>query len=618
MKRGRLFTGWGAYARMVFIGFAIYSCANKGYPEGGPKDVTPPHVVEERPASFNRNFDKKSINIYFDEYVQLKNVNEKFIISPPQAKKPKVRLKGKYISVEFQDSLRQETTYTLDFADAIADNNEGNPLGYYRYVFSTGNVLDTLELSGNVVDAETNEPVYNAYVFLYRNQADSVPITELPDYMARTDSSGFFRLTNLRQEDYKVVAVMDENRDYKYVPETEQIGFLDSVVRPVVMEMNRTDTLSGDSAVTVSYLAYGPNNLFIRLFPEEPTQLYMTNSERKQRELLYFTFSIPGRNDFEIELLDTVMNAPWYLAEQSAGRDTVMLWLTDSSVYKKDTLRFRLSYLKTDSLHRNSPYADTVRLVFTDKKTDRKKRKQEDEASAKPVMTFLNVTAGGGSEQDLHRGISLEFDKPLTGVGLDSIKLFEKVDTVYQPVVFELNRDSLRSRHYELKVEWKPEKEYKLVIDSARITDIYGHHNNKLEKKFKVRGVESYGKIILHAREGEGQVLLQLHKWENKKAENGRPLFTIVDEKTVEGAGDVVFDFVNAGKYGIRAVFDENRNGKWDTGLYLKRQQPEKIVYLPGEINVRQNFDIDQEFNLKVPYTRKDKKTGDKKAESKK
>lgn len=199
MKRGRLFTGWGVYARMVFIGFAIYSCANKGYPEGGPKDVTPPHVVEERPASFNRNFDKKSINIYFDEYVQLKNVNEKFIISPPQAKKPKVRLKGKYISVEFQDSLRQETTYTLDFADAIADNNEGNPLGYYRYVFSTGNVLDTLELSGNVVDAETNEPVYNAYVFLYRNQADSVPITELPDYMARTDSSGFFRLTNLRQ-----------------------------------------------------------------------------------------------------------------------------------------------------------------------------------------------------------------------------------------------------------------------------------------------------------------------------------------------------------------------------------------------------------------------------------
>lgn len=612
MERGRLFTGKRIYAWLVFIGAAVYACANKGYPEGGPKDVTPPHVVEERPVSFNRNFDKKSIDIYFDEFVQLKNVNEKFIISPPQLKKPKVRLRGRYIRVEFQDSLRPETTYSMDFADAIADNNEGNPLGYYRYVFSTGNMIDTLELSGNVVDAETNEPVYNAYVFIYRNQADSVPITELPDYMARTDSSGFFRLTNLRQDDYKMVAVMDENRDYKYVPETEQIGFLDSVVRPVMMEVSRTDTLSDDSIVTASYTVYGPNNLFLRLFPEEPTQLYMTNSERKERELLYFTFSIPGRNDFEIELLDTVLHTPWYLTEQSAGKDTVMLWLTDSSVYRKDTLRFKLSYLRTDSLHQKSPYTDTVRLVFEEKTTGRKPRKQEAADSVKSAMTFLNITASVASEQDLNRGISLEFDKPLAGGGLDSIKLFEKVDTVYRPVAFELKRDSIHLRRYELNVEWKPEKEYELVIDSAAISDIYGHHNNKLDKKFKVRGVEAYGKIILHVRDGEGQIVVQLYKWENRKAENGRQLFTIVDEKTIEGAGDVVFDFLKAGKYGIRAVFDENGNGRWDTGLYLKGVQPEKVVYLPGEINVRQNFDIDQEFNLKIPYTRKDKKPEDK------
>lgn len=608
MERGRLFTGRGICAWVVFIAAAVYSCANKGYPEGGPKDVTPPHVVEERPVSFNRNFDKKSIDIYFDEYVQLKNVNEKFIISPPQLKKPKVRLRGKYIRVEFQDSLRPETTYSMDFADAIADNNEGNPLGYYRYVFSTGDAIDSLELGGNVVDAETNEPVYNAYVFIYRNQADSVPVTELPDYMARTDSSGFFRLTNLRQDDYKVVAVMDENRDYKYVPETEQIGFLDSVVRPVMMEMSRTDTLADDSVVTTSYLAYGPNNLFIRLFPEEPTQLYMTNSERQQRELLYFTFSIPGRNDFEIELLDSVRHTPWYLTEQSAGKDTVMLWITDSSVYRKDTLRFKLSYLKTDSLHRKSPHTDTVRLVFEEKRSaSRKPRKQENDTAVKPVMTFLNITASVASEQDLNRGISLEFDRPLTGEGLDSIKLFEKVDTVYRPVAFELKRDSIRLRRYELKADWKPEKEYELLVDSAVVTDIYGHHNNKLEKKFKVRGTEAYGKIILHVRDGEGRIVVQLYKWENRKAENGRQLFTIEAEKAIDGEGEVVFDFLKAGKYGIRAVFDENRNGKWDTGLYLKGVQPEKVVYLPGEINVRQNFDIDQEFSLKVPYTRKDK-----------
>lgn len=614
MDKGRLFVRLGIYVWIIFTGLTVYSCANKGYPEGGPKDVTPPHVIEERPVSFNKNFDKKSINIYFDEFVQLKNVAEKFIISPPQAKKPKVRLRGKFILVEFQDSLRPETTYSLDFADAIVDNNEGNPLGYYRYVFSTGNKIDTLELSGNVVDAETNEPVYNAYVFIYGNHADSVAINQLPDYMARTDSSGFFRLTNLKQADYKMVAVMDDNRDYKYIPEAEQIGFLDSLVRPVIMEMSRVDTLAGDSVVQTSYLAYGPNNLYIRLFPEEQTKLYMTNSERKQRELLDFTFSIPGRNDFEIELLDTLLNEPWYLAEQSAGKDTISLWLTDSAVYKRDTLRFKLSYLRTDSLNQRVSYTDTVKLVFTEKKkTEKKKRKNEDEHPAKPVMTFLNITSDVGGQQDLNRGIRLEFDKPLSGEGLDSIKLLEKVDTVYQPVSYELVRDSIRLRQYELKVDWKPESEYVLTIDSARITDIYGHHNNTFEKKFKVLNLEAYGKIFLHVREGEGQIIVQLYKADNKKAENGRKIFTVVDEKIIEGEGDIEFDFLKAGKYGIRAIFDENRNGKWDTGLYLKGIQPEKIVYLPGEINVRQNFDIDQEFNLKVPYIRKDKKPDNKK-----
>lgn len=608
MDKRRFFSKAGLGAGIVLAGWLLGGCANKGYPEGGPKDVTPPHVVEERPASFSKNFDKKNVSIYFDEFVQLKNVNEKFVISPPQAKKPKVRLRGKYILVEFQDSLRPETTYNLDFADAIGDNNEGNPLGYYRYVFSTGNTIDSLELSGNVVDAETNEPVFNAYVFIYGDHADSVPITRIPDYMARTDSSGVFRLTNLREGEYKVVAVMDDNRDYKYVPEAEQIGFLDSVVRPVVMEMSRVDTLGEDSVVTFSYLAYGPNNLYLRIFPEKLTKLYMTNSERRQRELLDFTFSIPGRNDFEIELLDTLIDTPWYMAEQSIGKDTLNLWITDSAVYKRDTLHFRLTYLRTDSFNRQTPYHDTVRMVFTDKKkTDKKKKKREEEQAAKVETDFLQITASVGSEQDLNRGIRLTFERPLSGVGLDSIRLFGKVDTVYEPVAFTLVPDSIRIREYELKTVWRPEGEYLLLIDSARITDIYGRHNNKLEKKFRVKREEDYGRLLLHVTGGEGQVIVQLYKSENKKAENGRRIFTVVDSKTIEGSGDVQFSFLKAGKYGVRAILDANRNGEWDTGLYLKGAQPEEIRYFPGEINVRQNFDIEQEFNLKIPYTKENK-----------
>lgn len=226
--------GW-EWLAMLVMAVVVYACASRGYPEGGPKDTTPPQVILEEPASFTKNFDKKRVNIYFDEFVQLKDINEKFIISPPQKKKPKPRLKGKYVQVEFVDSLKPNTTYTLDFADAISDNNEGNPLGFYRYVFSTGNEIDSLELSGQVVNAESGEPVLNVYVELYSNLADSMPLLEVPDYVARTDSSGFFRLTNLKDTIYRVVAIQDDNRDYKYTPEAEMFAYLDTLVRPVVM-----------------------------------------------------------------------------------------------------------------------------------------------------------------------------------------------------------------------------------------------------------------------------------------------------------------------------------------------------------------------------------------------
>lgn len=601
MNRSRCFTAclWGL--GILFIIIVVHSCANKGYPEGGPKDETPPRVIAEQPASFSTNFNKKSINIYFDEFVALKSVNEKFIISPPQAKKPRVRLRAKYIMVEFQDTLRPETTYSLDFADAIVDNNEGNPLGYYRYVFSTGAVIDTLELSGNVVNAETNEPVVNSYVFLYENTADSVPLKEIPSYMGRTDSSGFFRITNLREADYKVVAVMDENRDYKYAPEGEQVAFLDTLVRPVVFSVSRTDTLGGDSIVERSYLAYGPNNLYMRMFLETPTQLYMVDEARKQRELLSFVFSVPGKNDFAIQLLDTVTEGKWYFPEASPGGDTINLWIKDSTVYKRDTLHFQLSYLRTDSTGMQSPYLDTVKMVFTDKKVNEKAKRRKKDAE-KPVIDFLKMTASVDREQDVNTGIFLEFDRPVTQDITEHVQLLEKVDTLYVPADFKIVPDSVHIRRFRLEKEWKPEAEYELLVDSAVISDIYGRHNDKLDKKFKVRPLEFYGKLQLHLEGVEGQVIVQLYKPDNKKTEKGQRIFNVVAEKIVDKSGDLVFDFLHEGKYRLRAILDENRNGIWDPGLYLKGKQAEVVRYLPTEISIKQNFDIEQTFDLKSSY----------------
>lgn len=602
-------------AGAALIAILVHSCANRGYPEGGPKDTTPPEVILENPASFTKNFDKKRVHVYFNEYVQLKEINEKFIISPPQKKKPKPRLKGKYIQVDFVDTLRPNTTYSLDFADAIVDNNEGNPLGYYRYVFSTGNVIDSLELSGNVVNAESGEPMLNTYVFLYENHADSTPILQIPNYIARTDSSGFFRLTNLRDTTYRIVAVDDANRDYKFAPEAEMVAFIDSVIRPVVIPTYRTDTIvridtiigrdtiTSDSIFTTKYLAYGPNNLYLRIFQEELTQLYMTNDDRKERERLDFTFSIPGRNDFEIELYDTLaaglLPEDWYMKEHSWGNDTVSIWIKDSMVYKRDTLHFVLNYLRSDSTGQHVNYADTNRYVFKDKKKPERKKKDEEE---KPEIQFINMTTNASGEFDLDGRMTILFDKPIVEEGLKNLQLFVKVDTLYQPLPYKLIEDTLKIRQYYLDAKLETEKEYMLKVDSAMIYDIYGRFNNKIEKTFKVRSLEYYGNIMLSMKGVTGDVVLQLFKSENAKSDNGKRKFTIVAEKKFNEDGVYTFNYLREGKYQFRAILDANGNGKWDTGLYLKHLQPEDILYLPVEMNVKQNFDIEQEFDLQKAY----------------
>lgn len=600
----------GIIAVVVFI----HACANRGYPEGGPKDETPPQVVMEQPVSFTTNFKGKRVNIYFDEFVQLKEINNKFIFSPPVKKDPKVSLKGKYVQVAIPDSLRPNTTYSLDFADAIVDNNEGNPLGFYRYVFSTGETIDTLELSGTVVNAESYEPMLGVLVALYEKQGDSIPLKELPDYIARTDSSGNFRVTNLREADYRVMAIEDANRDKMYTPESEMFAWIDTTVHPIVMPMVRTDTfrlidkiieqdtVMRDSIVTQEYLAFGPSNLYLRAFLEKLTQLYLVDDERKERERLNFTFSIPGDNQFKALLWDTLSAEPlkedWYFKEESAGKDTISLWIKDSTVYKKDTLNMILSYLRTDSTGLWVTYQDTVRYTFKDKEVKENKRKKDE----KPKIDFLSIKPSVSADMDLGTRFCFEFGRPIDKQTLKHIRVSEKVDTVYQPMKFEVEEDPVKVRTVYVDAEWKAGGEYQIEIDSATIYDIYGRFNDKFDKKFKVKTEESYGKLFLMVKGVEGNTIIQLYKSESGKSENGKRKYQVVREQQVGKDGQVTFELLPEGKYMVRAVLDVNNNGEWDTGLYLKHQQPEEIIYLPIEISVKQNFDIEQEFDLKKKY----------------
>lgn len=600
----------------VLLALMVYACANRGYPEGGPKDTTPPVVVAEVPVSYTKNFNKKRVEIYFNEFVQLKEINEKFIFSPPLKKNPKVSLKGKYVQISISDTLKPNTTYSMDFADAIVDNNEGNPLGFYRYVFSTGDVIDSLELSGTVVNAESYEPMMNVLVGLYENHADSVPLLELPDYIARTDSSGNFRVTNLRDAVYKVVAIEDANKDKKYTPESEMFAFLDSTVQPVVLPMVKSDTFRlvesilgrdttyRDSIVTTEYLGYGPSNLLLRMFQEKLTQLYLVDDDRKSRERLDFVFSIPAENQLQVRLWDTLATEPlpedWFFMERSAGKDTISLWIKDSTVYKKDTLNVILSYLRSDSTGQHTLYSDTTRYTFKEKKKNEGKGKKNPEE--KPKMEFLEIKSNVGGDLDLGGRLWLEFDRPIDKSGLQGLRLSEKVDTLYQPMKFELEEDSLKVRRIYVDAPWKQSTEYLLELDSAAVYDIYGRFNNKLEKKFKVRSEEYYGKIQLKVKGVSGNTIIQLYKSDGAKAENGKRKYNVVREKKITQDGEVVFDLLPEGKYKFRAILDTENSGVWNTGLYLKHRQPDEIIYMPAEISVKQNFDIEQEFRLNPTY----------------
>ena len=612
MKRNRRNILKREWFGIMVVALCIYACANRGYPEGGPKDETPPQVVEEVPLSYTTNFKAKRVNIYFDEFVQLNDINNKFIFSPPVKKDPKVSLKGKYVQVAIPDSLRENTTYSLDFADAIVDNNESNPLGFYRYVFSTGERIDTLELGGTVVNAESYEPVMGVLVALYEKQGDSIPLKELPDYIARTDSSGNFRLTNLREGHYRVMAIEDANRDKMYTPESEMFAWMDTTVFPIVEPATRVDTfrviekiveadtILRDSIVRTDYLAYGPSNLYLRLFLERLTQLYLVEDDRKEREQLNFIFSIPGENGLEVTLWDTLATEPlpqdWYFKEHSAGNDTLTLWIKDSTVYKKDTLNVILSYMRSDSTGQWERYSDTARYTFRAKEKKEGKSKKKDEDA--PKVEFLEIKSNISGDLDLGARLYLEFSRPINKSTLDSIRVLEKVDTVYQLIPFQVVEDSLRVRRVFVDAAWKAGGEYQLQIDSATIYDIYGRFNDKLEKKFKVRTEEYYGKIMVNVRGVDCPTIVQLYKAENGKSENGKRTYNVVQSKVVEQDGEVVFPLLPEGKYCVRAILDRNGNGVWDTGLYLKHRQPEEIVYLRGEIAVKQNFDVEQDFDI--------------------
>ena len=592
---------------LVIIGF--YACASTGMPDGGPYDETPPKFVRATPEPNATNNKRKKISIEFDEYIKLDKASEKVIISPPQNEAPEVKVSGHRVLVEFFDTLRENTTYTIDFGDAIVDNNEDNPLGNFAYAFSTGEHIDTMEVSGTVLAAENLEPVKGIQVGLHKNLEDSA-FVKLPfDRISRTDSRGHFTIRGVAPGKYRIYALMDGNQNYLFDSKTETVAFLDSLVvpdmRPAMRQdtvWNELDTLAYDTIYEVHYTRFLPDNLILRSFKEENPMQYLVKSEREQlnRFSLYFSAkadTLPTIKGLDFDEKDA------FIIESNPRNDTIRYWIKDTVMCERDTLTFQMDYLATDTLGQLVPKTDTLRMVNKiDKKRrmalaeealkkeekERKKRaKKGDTLKVEPKFFAMSVDAP--FSLDLNRNIVLKFEEPVEHIDTAAIHMAVKVDSLWEDIPFILMGDSVVPRQYQILADWQPGQEYQLKIDSLGIKGIYGLYTNKVENQLKVKTLEDYGTLYLNIVGAGPHAIVQL-----LNSSDG-----VVRQQPVTDKNTCDFYFLQPStKYYIRLFNDDNNNGVWDTGNYEEKRQPEEVFYFPKVWEMKANFEFEETWDI--------------------
>lgn len=600
---------------LCLLALCVYSCANIARPTGGPKDETPPVYISSTPTNNELNFNKNKIEILFDEIILVENATEKVVVSPPQKQMHTVRTSGKKVFVEFKDSLLANTTYTVDFSDAIVDNNEKNPLSNFSLAFSTGEVLDTMRIGGVLLNAENLEPITGMLVGIHSN-LDDTAFTKTPLLrIAVTDAYGRFSIKNVAPGSYRLYALKDANRDFMFDNPTEDIAFFDSIVIPSVELEMHTDTIwtkatPNDSAVIdtiVSGMAphYYPNDILLRSFNENYKAQYLESNTRTRRRLLQMTFatksdSLPTLTPLNFEAEE------WAILEKSATNDTLKYWIKDSLIYLQDTLVFEANYLRSDSLSQLASYTDTLRFIYRQPRNTGRTQKssggssgfgrgllglgnKEEEEDSVPPITYLDVKLSLAATIDIFAKPTITFEYPMLDVTPDKIILEEKVDTLWQPISREvtLRPDTNNIRLYEVSAKWVPGGTYRMRIDSATVNSVYGLFNNHIQQEFKVRTEEEYANLYMNIVGINEPAFVELITKDDKVVRTG----------TVKEGG-VLFSYLAPGTYYARLVIDNNENGVFDTGNYTKKIQPEMVYYNPNEFVLKANWDVEQSWNV--------------------
>lgn len=580
----------------------FFSCAKMGSPDGGWYDETPPHVVRATPENKGVNVDRKKIYIYFNEYVTIENPTENVVISPPQIEMPTIKGQGKRISVELIDSLKPNTTYTIDFSSAISDNNEGNPMNNYTYSFSTGDHIDTMEVAGYVLQADNLEPVKGILVGLYDNLSDSVFKKEPMLRVSKTDSRGRFSIKGVAPGKYRIYALKDAEGDYVFSQKSEMIAFSNELIEPSFRPDTRQDTTWLDSLRIASiqqvpYTHFLPDDVCLRAFEETQTNRYLIKSERVQAN--HFTLYYSYGDEQLPQLRGLNFNADGaFIIDATPKQDTITYWLRDTALINRDTLQIEFRHHITDTLGVLRMQTDTLMLLAKksyekrlkeqqkakedwEKKERRKKNKGEPYDSIMPITPLaLRITPDGMMDPD--QNVYISAATPLQDADTTYIHLYAqpKGDSLWYKERYILERQNAMT--YELRAEWRPDTEYSLEADSAVFTDIYGLAAQPLKLGLKVRSFDEYATLTLTLTGMNGKkIVAQLLDKSDK-----------VVREASSSTGEVKFFYVKGGTYYLRMFIDENGNGQWDTGDYDAGRQPEAVYYYTKEIECRKKWDV--------------------------
>ena len=566
-------------------------CANRGGgPQGGPKDETPPRVISSKPDNGAVNHHKPNVEIVFDEIVVLNNAFEKVVVSPPQNQAAEVKAIERKVKVAFQDSLQPNTTYTIDFSDAIVDNNEGNKLVDYSFSFSTGDVIDTLMMSGILIDAYTLNPVSNAIIGIHSDVSDTAFTTKKFDRISKSNPDGLFRVKNIKQDTYRIFALNDLSGDFLFDQSDEAIAFLDTTFVPTAENFTTNDTLWKDS-VTIDTVkvnmrtTYKPDSIVLKFFKEKTQRQYFIRAERK----LPYKFSLMFNAPLDTLPLIQPINFEWsdnVLTQKSLQGDTLTYWLKDSLMMRTDTLAFVLHYPKTDLQGQLVNESDTLELpVRRDRKpavTTSKRKKDE-----KPPMEFIELRSNLTNSFDVYKAIQINFVEPVRLQSDTMLVLEQQVDTLWNALSIKLDSVDEFGMAYKIAHEWKEDATYRLNIDSAAfVAPLSNLHTNKFAYTFKVKTKEDYATLIIDLENFTGKEMLQLLDATEKVLREKK-----ADESTVK------FEYLNPGVCYLRLYIDENGDEEWTTGDYKTHRQPEAMYYFPKKIELRAYWDVEEAWN---------------------